>query len=156
MSAWVGQYEPLTFMFVDQSSPNFFHPTCNGMKYFSDLRYIDPFRRYSRSKSKIVWNCADFWPFFASQISGGKPSKSYTHFITPTSRHVAWKMFCEDTSTSLEVIGAHTLNFKPNYKFSRLKYFGGTLPVRVCASKASSICRVCKKFKAQNPLRAEI
>ena len=33
--------------------------------------------------------------------------------------------FREDNPTSPEVIEAHTLNFKPNFKFSRLKFFGG-------------------------------
>ena len=67
-------------------------------------------------------NLEVFWP---SQILGGGTSKSYTHYITPASRHVGWKKFCEDTSTSAEVIGAQTLNFKPNFKFSRLNFLGG-------------------------------
>jgi len=33
--------------------------------------------------------------------------------------------FGKDISTSPEVIEARTLNFKPNFKFSRLKLFGG-------------------------------
>jgi len=33
--------------------------------------------------------------------------------------------FGEDIPTSPDVIEAHTLNFKPNFKFSRLKFFGG-------------------------------
>jgi len=42
--------------------------------------------------------------------------------------------FLEDTHTSPEVIEAHTLNFKPNFKFSQLKFFGGTpVPAWVCA-----------------------
>jgi len=42
--------------------------------------------------------------------------------------------FHEDTHTSLEVIEAHTLNFKPNFKCLRLKFFGGTpIPAWVCA-----------------------
>ena len=46
---------------------------------------MDPFRRYSRSKSKVVRNRAEFWTFFSpSRILGGLPSKSYTHFITVT------------------------------------------------------------------------
>ena len=45
--------------------------------------------------------------FFALQNFRGQPSKSYTHFITPTSRHVAWKRFCEDTVISPEVLIAH-------------------------------------------------
>jgi len=39
-----------------------------------------------------------------SKILGGGPSKTYTHFITPASRHVAWKKFSEDTPTSSEGI----------------------------------------------------
>jgi len=63
--------------------------------------------------------------FSLSQISGGGPSKIYTHFITAALRNVAWEKFCEDTPTSPEVIGAHTVNFKPNFKFSRLNFLGG-------------------------------
>jgi len=36
--------------------------------------------------------------------------------------------FREDTSISPEVIDSNTLNFRPNFKFSRLKLFGGTPP----------------------------
>jgi len=35
------------------------------------------------------------------------------------------KKFQEDIPTSPEVIGVHTLNFNPNFKFSRLKFFLG-------------------------------
>jgi len=36
---------------------------------------------------------------------------------------------------SPEVIDVHTLNFKPNFKFSRLNFLGETpVPVRVCAT----------------------
>ena len=34
--------------------------------------------------------------------------------------------FGEDIPTSPDVIEAHKLNFKPNFKFSRLKFFWGT------------------------------
>jgi len=37
------------------------------------------------------------------------------------------KKFHEDTPTSREVTEPNTLNFRPNFKFSRLKFFGGTL-----------------------------
>ena len=37
--------------------------------------------------------------------------------------------FGEDIPTSPDVIEAHTLNFKPNFKFSRLKFFGGPRPL---------------------------
>ena len=51
----------------------------------------------------------------------------------------------------------YTLNFKPNFKFSRLKIFWGTpIPVGVCASKAWSMSSACKNMRAQHLLWAEI
>ena len=69
-----------------------------------------------------------FWP---SQIFGGGPYKSCTRVITPR----RLEKFREDTSTRPEVIEAHTLNFKPNFKISGLFFFGGGTPVPawVCA-----------------------
>ena len=62
------------------------------------------------------------------------------------------KMFCEDTSTSAEVIGAQTLNFKPNFKFSRINFFRGSpLAVVVCASKCWPICKSCKNLRGSTP-----
>ena len=121
---------------MEQRSRNLFRPTGKGLwliKYSWDLRYVNAFRRYSRPKSKVVGNQAEFWTFFSlSQILGGLPSKRYTHFITPASQPVAWKKFCEDTPTSPEVIGAHTLNFKVG-----LKYLGCAL-----AGLGQSVARV--------------
>jgi len=92
-----------------------------------------------------------------SQILGGRPSKSYAHFITRASRQVAWKKFCEDTPTSSEVIGAHTLNFRPHFKFSRLIFLGGAPSQlsRALASLGQSVSRV-KKLRGQHPPRAEM
>jgi len=65
--------------------------------------------------------------------------------------------FHEDIPTSPEVIRAHTLNFKPNFKFSRLQIFGGIpFPAEMCASKAWSISSACEYLRAQHPIRAEI
>ena len=61
--------------------------------------------------------------FLPSQILGGRPSKNCTHVITSGSRHVVWIKICNDIPISLEVIDVHTLNFKQNFKFSRLKFF---------------------------------
>jgi len=148
---------------VDQSSPYFFHGTREeslSITFLSDFGFLESFRRYSRSNSKIVKNRAEFRTLFSlSQILGGRPSKSYrpTHVMTPASRHVVWKMFCEDTPTSPEVIVANTLNFKPNFKFSRLTFLGGTpVPLRVCPIKAWAISIACINFNAQHPLGAEI
>ena len=42
--------------------------------------------------------------------------------------------FQDNTPTSPEVIEAHMLNFKPNFKFSRLKFFGGTVPLSAASN----------------------
>ena len=63
--------------------------------------------------------------FSPSQILGGGSSENCTRVITPDLRLVYWKKFHEDTPTRSEVIVAHTLNFRPNFKFSLLKFFGG-------------------------------
>ena len=39
--------------------------------------------------------------------------------------------FGEDIPASPDAIEAHTLNFKPNFKFSRLIFFSGGTPVHV-------------------------
>jgi len=57
---------------------------------FLGFHHVDPFRRYSGSKSKVVRNSAEFFTFFAlPNFVQGTPSKSYTRVITATSRHVA-------------------------------------------------------------------
>jgi len=51
----------------------------------------------------------------------------------------------EDIPIRPEVIEAHTLNFKPNFKFSRLFFFGGGDPVAVgggLCSLSQSLTRV--------------
>ena len=113
-----------------------------------------PIRDRSRKLSKMALNFGRF--FSPSQILWGRPSKSYTNVMTHASWHVLWKMFCGDTPTSPEVIVANTLNFKPNFKFSGLKFFGATpVPLRVCAIKVWSISSAYKIFRAQHPLWAE-
>ena len=56
-----------TFLFVDQSSPDFIPGTreeSRSITFLSDFGYLESFRRYSRSKSKVVKNRAEFWTFF--------------------------------------------------------------------------------------------
>ena len=48
------------------------------------------------------------------------------------------------------------LNFSPNFKFSRFFLWGDGVPLRLSASKPWSISIVCKNFRAQHQLRAEI
>jgi len=48
---------PITFLFVDKSSPIFCVP-------FTACRYLYAFQRYSRSKSKVCLHRTNFWTFF--------------------------------------------------------------------------------------------
>jgi len=137
MSTWVGQYAPLELFCLWTKVPqNFFCPTWKGLrliKFFLDVRY-SIFRRYSRSKSKVIRNRAKIWTFFVPRKFWGRAfQKLYTRYH-PCLAARRLEKFCEDIHTSLEVIEAHTLNFKPNFKFSRLKFFLGDLvPTWVCA-----------------------
>jgi len=103
------------------------------------------------------WKLSEIAPKFGrffspSQILEGEPSKGYTHFITIDSQHVAWKKFCENTPTSPEVIGAHKLNFRPNFKFSRLNFLREAPSQLWCApaSVGQSVRRV-KNLRRQHP-----
>ena len=60
---------------MDQSSSDFFRWTREEsmvITCFSDFGYLDPFRRYSRSKSEVVWNRAEFCMFLAPNFFGGR------------------------------------------------------------------------------------
>jgi len=142
----------ITFWYVDQSSPGLLS-NVGGVEddrlrvIFLTCRPVPGiFAIKVESCQKSRRNLDVFWP---SQILEGGPSENCTHVITPASRHVGWKSFHEDIPSSPEVIGVHTLNFMPNFKFSRLKFFWGTpVPLRVCAIKAWSISSACKIFGA--------
>ena len=98
---------------------DFFHGTRQellSITFLSDFGYLESFQRYSRSKSKVVKNRTEFDIFFALPIFRSfKSYRAYICVMTPASRHVEWKMFCEDTPTSPEVIVANTLNFKTDF-----------------------------------------
>jgi len=96
---------------------------CCWSAVFPDFRHVDPFRRYSRSNSKVVRNRAKFWMFLPSQISG-RPSKLYPRYHPCLAARRVEK-FRENIPTSPEVIAAHTLNFKPN--LCALAMFGQSL-----------------------------
>jgi len=79
-----------------------------------------------RDKSRKLSEIApDFERFSPSQILGAGHQKMYPHYHPYGSRHVIWIKICDDTPISPDVIDVHTLNFKPNFKFSQLKFFGG-------------------------------
>jgi len=93
--------------------------------------------------------------FFALPNFWGRAFQNCTQFITPASRPVDWKSFVRIYSQyNPEIIEHNTLNFRPNFKFSRLKFFGGggtPVPLGVCASKAWSISIARVKISGAAP-----
>ena len=100
---------------------------CGWSCFFSDVRYVDPFWRYSRSKLKVVRNRAEIWTFLA--LPNFRVRAFQKLYAVPCIATRRLEKFQEDIPTSPEVIRVHTMNFKPNFKFSRLQFFffgGGT------------------------------
>ena len=109
--------------------------------YFSLFRYVDPFRRYSQSNSEIS---PKFGRFLAlPNFRGREFQKLYARYEPCNVTH-RLENFHEDIPTSPEVIGAHTLNLKPNFKFSQLQFLGGTpFPVEMSLARlGQSLARV--------------
>jgi len=123
------------------------------IKFFQmfDMSIRIPFRRYSRSKSKVVRNRSEFGRFLALPNFGGRAfQKLYAHyhpcFAAQSFGKVSWGY-----SHQPEVIEAHTLNFKPTFKFSRLNFFLGGTPSQLgCALEPWSISSACKNVRAQH------
>jgi len=85
------------------------------IKNFSDFRYVDPFRRYSRSKSKVVRNRAEFRTIFAvANFRGRAFQKLYARYHSCLAER-RLENFPQDTPTSPEVIASNTLNFRPDF-----------------------------------------
>ena len=87
------------------------------------IRSVD-IRGQSRKLSEIVQNFRRFFglPKF---LGAGLPKLCSVYHSCIAARRL--KKFHEDTSISPEVIEPSTLNFRPNFKFSPLNFFGGTL-----------------------------
>ena len=97
------------------------------INYVSDFRYVDPFRIFaikveSCQKSRKILD--DFLALL--NVWGRAFHKLYQVYHSCLAAR-RLKKFHEDTPTSPEVIEPNTLNFRPNFKFSRLKLGGGTL-----------------------------
>ena len=111
---------------------------------FSDFRYVDKFRRYSRSNLKVVNNRAEFFKSLPFQILLKDPfQKLYSRYHGYFSSRRAVK-FDEVIATSPKVIGVNVLNFKPKFKCSPLKFVGDPRPRLRCAltSLGESLSRV--------------
>jgi len=102
---------------------------------FFDFRFMDPLRKYSRSKSNVVRNCEKFWTvFFALPNFRGQTFQKLYPGDNPWLAARCLEKICDDIPISSELIDVYTLNFKPNFTFSRLKIFWGTpIPIGVCA-----------------------
>jgi len=66
-----------------------------------------------------------FGRFFGHPKFLGRAFQKLYMLYHPCLAECRLKKFHEDTPASPEVIEAHMLNFKPNCKFSRLKFFLG-------------------------------
>ena len=107
-------------------------------------------RDHCRKLSEIAKN---FGRFFALPNFRGQAFHKLYSGYNPWLALVVWIKICDGIPISSELIDVYTLNFKPNFKFSRLKNFWGTpVPVGVCASKALSVSSACKYMRAQHPL----
>jgi len=144
------------FLFVDQSSPTFFAQHGRGCCWSTVLPIFDSsipsgdIRVQRRKLSEIAPNFGCFCP---PKFLGQAFQKLYPlYHPCLTVRRLERNRKDIRVPTSPEVIGDHTLNFRPNYKFSRLKFFWGPrVPIEMCASKDWSICSACKNWVCSNP-----
>ena len=123
MSTYVAQYAPLELFCLWTKVHQISLSTWKGLrliKFFQMFDYVDQFRRYSRSKSKVLRNRAEIWTFLAlKNFRGLTFQKWYSCYYTSLAARGLEK-FREGTSASREVIGAHTLDFRPNVKFLQI------------------------------------
>ena len=123
------------------------------------VRYVDPFRRYSWSNSKVVQIVPNFERFLSSKLCWGQPFQNLCsrYAYHPRLERALLVKFREVTPTTPKVIGALMLIFKTNFKCAPLKFFGEPQLGLWCAqaSLGESTGRV-SKFQVQHPLRAEI
>jgi len=81
-------------------------------------------RDQNRKLSEIAQN---FGQFLALLNVWGRAFQKLYKFYHSCLAARRLKKFHEDTPTSPEVIEPNTLNSRPNFKFSPLKFLGGTL-----------------------------
>ena len=109
---------------------------------------VNLFRRYSRSKSKVVSNRAEFWTLFRPPKFYGVGLPKVIPMLSPLPHDVGvcrLEKFREVTPTKPEVIGAHTLTFRPNFKLSRF--------IGMCASKPWLLSSAHKKIEGAAPTK---
>jgi len=86
------------------------------IKSFSDFWYVDSFRRYSRSKSKVAIIAKNFGRFFGRHKFKGTSIVKIVPNLSPLPCGVSnEKKSNEDSPTNPEVIESNTLNFRPDF-----------------------------------------
>ena len=73
----------------------------------------------SDQSPKLSEIAPNFERFFALPKILGADLAKLIPILLPLPRGTSLEMFCDDTPTSPEVMGIHTLNYKQNFKLSR-------------------------------------
>jgi len=74
---------------------------------------------------KLSGITSKFGRFFGFPNFFGRAFQKIVPTLSPLPRGTSLEKFRVDTATSPEVIGAHTLNLRPNFKYLPLNFFGG-------------------------------
>ena len=149
---------------MDQSTPNLLTQRGRGGSWSTTFSIFDKWirsgdiRDQSRKLLEIAQNFGQFLALL--NVLGRAFQKLYPVYHSCLAAR-RLKKFHEDTPTSPEVIEPNTVNFRPNFKFSRLNFLGDprppwSSPLGVCASKLWSISSAFKNLMGQHPLRAEM
>jgi len=96
--------------------------------------------RFSIVESRGIWTCISL------QCTG---TLRY-NFIVCGPKFIT-SSGCEDTHTSFEVIVANTVNFRPNFKFSRSKVWGTPYPFWCALSKLGQSLARTKIWGREHP-----
>ena len=124
---WVGQYAPLDLCCLWTKVHQVFSLNVEGVVVERVFLRFSMCRSFPEIFATKVESCQEAWRFWPSKYLGGGPSKSCTNSVTSASQHVVCRKFRKDISTGPKVIGAQTLNFMPNFKFSPLVFRGEPL-----------------------------
>ena len=103
---------------MDQSTATFFHP----FSICGSVPEIFAIKVESCQKSRKILD-----DFLALLNDWGRAFQKLYPVYHSCLAARRLKKFHEDIPTSPEIIEPNTLNFRPNFKFSRLKFFGDTL-----------------------------
>jgi len=129
MSTWVGQYEPLA-LFCLWTKVHHFSPKVEGVvvdQVFFQMFDISIRSGDIRDQSRKLSEIAPEFGFLTTSVPNfwrWAFQKLYARYH-PCLAACCLEKFCEDSPTGTKVIEAHTLNFKPNFKFSRLIFWRG-------------------------------